>query len=710
MRPIPWSHSFRIAATAAMCLFPGFAGAAAQSMTPFRADDLVRLDRVSDPQAAPDGKSVAFVVREADLSANKGHYGVWLLALDSPGAEPRRVSEPGATNYTSPRWSADGRSLYVLSNRAEGRPANSATSQVWRFAIGHARPEPVTASPVDVTSFSLSPDGRRLLASMDVYDDCRTLDCSARRLAEAGQSKRTGMLHERLFVRHWDSWSNGTRAQLFSWPLDAHGRALGEPAALSRGLDGDVPSKPFGDDGEYAFSPDGASVYFSLRVAGQTEPWSTNFDIYVVPADGSGKPLDLTAANPAWDTNPRVSPDGRTLAYRAMRRPGFEADRFGIQLRDLASGRTEELLPQWDHSADALQWSRDGSTLYALAEDLGQKRVYAIDVATRSVRPLTGDGTVNGYALAGNSVIVQLETLAGPAQLYRVPASAAGADGVGAPEQLTHANAARLAATTMGEYEQFSFKGWNDETVHGYVVKPAGYEPGRKYPVAFIIHGGPQGSMGNDFHFRWNPQTYAGIGFAVVMIDFHGSTGYGQAFTDAISQHWGDRPLEDLQKGWAYVLAKYPFLDGARACALGASYGGYMVNWMAGNWPEPWKCLVTHDGILDTRMAYYDTEELWFDEWERGGTQYEQPEAYERFNPINHVSKWRVPMLVIQGGRDFRIPESQGIGVFTALQRRGIPSQFLYFPDENHWVLKPHNSLQWHETVEAWIKRWTAAP
>jgi len=682
---------------------------AGQAMKPFSADDLVRLDRLSDPQATPDGKSVAFVVREADLNANKGHYGIWLLGLDAAGAEPRPLSEPGNSNDSSPRWAPDGRTLYVLSNRAEGRPAHAAASQVWRFAPGSARPEPVTAAPVDITSFALSPDGRRLLVSMEVYNDCSTLACTAERVSQRDQSRRGGQLHERLFVRHWDRWADGRRAQLFCYLLDDRGHALGEPAWLSRGLDGDAPSKPFGDDAEYGFSPDGASVYFSLRVAGRTEPWSTHFDLYVVPADGSAAPRSLTDDNPAWNTNPRVSPDGKTLAYRATRRPGYEADRFGIRLLDLASGRSEELLPGWDHSADTLLWSHDGRTLYTLAEDLGQKRVYAIDVAARTVRALTGEGTVSAFTLAGDCLVLQQESLAAPAQLYRLPA-AAGADGLGAPEQLTHLNATHLAGVAFGAYEQFSFRGWNDETVHGYVVKPVGCEAGKTYPVAFIIHGGPQGSMGNDFHYRWNPQTYAGAGFAVVMIDFHGSTGYGQAFTDSIGQHWGDRTLEDLQKGWAHVLAKYPFLDGARACALGASYGGYMVNWIAGNWPEPWKCLVSHDGIFDSRIAYYDTEELWFDEWERGGTQFDEPEAYERFNPLNHVSKWRVPMLVIHGGRDYRIPDSQGIAAFTALQRRGIPSQFLYFPDENHWVLKPHNSLQWHETVEAWLRRWTAAP
>jgi dipeptidyl aminopeptidase/acylaminoacyl peptidase len=239
-------------------------------------------------------------------------------------------------------------------------------------------------------------------------------------------------------------------------------------------------------------------------------------------------------------------------------------------------------------------------------------------------------------------------------------------------------------------------------------VKPAGYEAGRKYPVAFIIHGGPQGSMGNSFHYRWNAQTYAGQGFAVVFVDFHGSTGYGQAFTDSISGDWGGKPLEDLKKGLAHALATYDFLDAERVCALGASYGGYMINWIAGNWSEPFRCLVNHDGVFDTRMMGYSTEELWFDEWEHRGTPFDHPENYERFNPVRHVAKWKTPMLVVQGGLDFRIPLEQAIGTFTALQRRGIESRFLYFPDENHWVLKPHNSVLWHDTVNAWLKRHTS--
>jgi dipeptidyl aminopeptidase/acylaminoacyl peptidase len=259
----------------------------------------------------------------------------------------------------------------------------------------------------------------------------------------------------------------------------------------------------------------------------------------------------------------------------------------------------------------------------------------------------------------------------------------------------------------MGEPEQITFNGWNDETVHAWLVKPAGFQPGSRYPIAFLIHGGPQGSFSNNFHYRWNAQVYAAAGYGVVMVDFHGSTGYGQAFTDAIRGDWGGKPLVDLQKGLAAALAHAPWLDGSRACALGASYGGYMVNWIAGNWSEPFRCLVTHDGNLDERFAYYATEELWFPEWEHGGPAWEHPEGYAKHNPIDYVARWKTPTLVVHGGRDYRVVETQGFATFTALQRKGVPSRFLYFPDENHWVLKPHNSILWHDTVLQWLARWT---
>ena len=281
--------------------------------------------------------------------------------------------------------------------------------------------------------------------------------------------------------------------------------------------------------------------------------------------------------------------------------------------------------------------------------------------------------------------------------------------GGGPARQITHVGAEQLADVTMSDAEPFAFAGWNGETVHGYVIRPADYAPGKTYPAVLILHGGPEASLSNFWSYRWNPQVWAGWGFAVVTIDYHGSSGYGQAFMDAIDGHWGDRPLEDIQKGWAAALNRFAFIDGSRACAAGASFGGYLVYWMESQWSAPWKCLMAHDGVFDTRALGSSTDELWFTEWDLGGTPWDNPEAYETFNPARFTAAWKTPTLVVHSARDFRIPVQQGVGAFTTLQRRGVPSQFLTFTDENHWVLRPQHSVQWHDTVEAWLKRWTAA-
>jgi len=655
---------------------------------PFSIHDMLAMSRISEPDAAPDGSRVAFVVRETDLDANRGRQDIWVAALE--GAEPRRLTtHPDAD--TSPHFSPDGRTIHFLSRRG-------GSSQVWSIPVDGGEATRITDLPLDVSSFVLSPDGRRIAVSLDVYPDCETIACTVEREKERSARKTTGQLYERLFVRHWDTWKDGRRSHVFVLPV-----AGGEPIDVLRGMEADSPTKPFGGSEDYAFTPDGASIVFTARDVGREEAWSTDFDLWVAPVDGSSKPRCLTDANPAWDGHPVFSPDGKTLAYLAMARAGYESDQFRVVLLGWPDGPRRVLTEAWDRSLESLVWAPDGRTIFANAQNLGHKSLFAIDSRTGEARTLVREGTVSALTAAGTRIVYALDHLRSPAELYSI-----GADGAGT-RRITGLNDARLAAARMGQPEQFTFAGWNGETVHAWVVRPVDFDPARKVPVAFLIHGGPQGSFSNQFHYRWNPQVYAGAGYAAVMVDFHGSTGYGQAFTDSIGRDWGGKPLEDLQKGLAAAVERYPWLDGDRVAALGASYGGYMINWIAGAWPDRFRCLVSHDGNLDERMAYFDTEELWFPEWERGGTPWDVPEAYAAHNPIDLVGKWRTPTLVIHGGLDFRVVDTQGLSTFTALQRRGVPSQFLYFPDENHWVLKPHNSIQWHETVLAWLARWTRA-
>ena len=656
--------------------------------------DLQKLDRVSSPVLSPDGGTVVFAKRIVDADVVKASSSLWVRNLLTRDMGPPKRLTPEGWNVNSPSFSPDGKTVYFLS-------AKSGTQQLYAMPLGGGTPRQLTAFALDVAGYKLSPDGTRVLFSTDTFADCKAdFACTKKKLDDTAAKKSSGVVYDGLFVRHWDTWADGRRSRLFVATLpEGKAKPVASATSLTDSLDGDAPSKPFGGADEYTWSPDGSSVVAAIRVAGKGEAWSTNFDLYQVAADGSGAPVNLTASNPAWDTGPVFSADGKTLYYRAMKRPGFEADRFGLMAMDLASKQVREIAPSWDRSADGIVVSKDGATIYTTAQDVGQHPLFAVDVASGTARPVVAEGSISAFDIAGDTLAFTRNTLKTGDQLFTTTLA-------GAPlRAITPSAQDVLKDVSFGDFEQFDFTGWNNETVHGYVVKPHDYVEGQKYPVAFLIHGGPQGSFGNGWSYRWNPQTYAGQGYAVVMIDFHGSTGYGQAFTDAISQHWGDRPLEDLQKGWAAAQQKYAFLDGENACALGASYGGYMINWIAGNWNEPWKCLVNHDGVFDTRSMGYVTEELWFTEWENGGTPFDKPENYEKFNPVNHVAKWRVPMLVVQGEKDYRVPVDQGLSTFTALQRKGIESKLLYFPDENHWVLKPQNSILWHDTVNDWLKR-----
>ena len=586
---------------------------------PFTVHDLLAMQRISDPQVSPDGRQVLFTLRTTDVEGNAGRNDLWLVGTDGSGLRQLTTHKAGDVNG---RWSADGRSIYFLSTR-------SGSSQVYRLALDGGEAVQVTDLPVDVANLELSPDGKLLAFSLEVFPACGAdLDCTKKRLDENEARKASGKIYDSLFIRHWDTWMDGRRNHLFVMPA-----AGGAAIDIMPGFDADAPSKPFGGAEEFAFTPDGKGMVYSARNVGRSEAWSTNFDLFYSPLDGSAAPRQLTT-NPAWDTQPNFSPDGKQLVYMKMARPGFEADRFVLVVREGVDGADRVLTQGWDRSPEEITWSADGRTIYAVAQDVGQRAIFAIDVATGAPKTVVGAGHNGSVGLAADGRLVySKDHLKSPAELWT--AKLDGSD----EKRITRINDERLAAVKLGEPEQMSFRGAGGDMVFTYIVKPVDFDPAKKYPVAFLIHGGPQGSFGN------------GVG------------------------------------------------------ALGASYGGYMINWIAGAWPDRFKCLVAHDGNLDERFAYYATEELWFPEWEHGGTPWENPAGYAKHNPVDLVKNWKTPVLVVHGGLDYRVVDTGGIATFTAAQRKGIPSKLLYFPDENHWVLKPQNSLLWHNTVNAWLKR-----
>ncbi len=658
---------------------------------PMTATDLATLRRIAAPVVSPDGRWAAYQLRETDLEANRGRIDLWLLDLHRKDAQPVKIASAPDKNEHDPRFSADGQWLYYLSN-------GSGSDQLWRVRLPAGTPEQVTSLSTDISGFLLAPSGDRIAIWADRNIRCMDFNCANVPASEQGRG--SARVYDETFVRHWDAWTEpGVRSRIFTFPL-VDGKPQGAGTPVARQLVGDAPSKPFGGPEEISWSADGKFLFFALREAGRIEPTSTNLDIFAVPGDASAPPVNLTAANQATDTLPAASPDGRWLAYAAMRRPGYESDRQVLYLRDLRTGQTRALTQEWDRSVGSIAWAPDSRSIFVTTQDVLDHPLFRVDARSGKVTRLTREGTVNNVTpIRGGGALYTLNSIDAPDDLYRIGRR-------GRVERLTGVNADKLAALDPVSVERFSFAGAGGDKVWGQIVKPRNSKG--PLPVAYLIHGGPQGSFGNSWSYRWNPRLFAAPGYAAVSVDFHGSTGYGQAFTDSIQRDWGGAPLEDLRLGLVAAGRFDRQVDTDNACALGGSYGGYMVNWIAGIWPEGFKCLVSHAGVFDTRALAYETEELWFSEWEFGGPHFEPAaaEVIERWNPVHHVVKWRTPMLVLHGEKDFRIPYSQSLAMFNALQRRDIPSRLVMYPDENHWILKPHNSIQWYREVHGWLERW----
>ncbi len=642
--------------------------------------DMLAMKRVGKTEISHDGKLILFSVKSIQEKNNKSASDLWLVELSSGNSRQLTFTPRAEDSY---QWSPDDKSVIF-----------SRDNKIWQQPIDGKKAKKIKTLPFEVETFKIAADGETFAFTARVPPACENITCQQDKLKQTSHS--AAKIYTQLFVRHWDTWRDGLRSHLFVTSF----KDSAEIVDVTMSWDADVPSTPFGGSEEYNFSADSKKIYFSSRKVGNKEAWSTNFDIFRFDLRNKNKPENLTSENLAWDSLPVESHDGKSLAYVAMSVAGYESDKFELKIKNLDSGETNNLTKNWNRSISEFIFTDDDSAIIVSVQDVGNKNLYRIDLLTGTIKKLTTLGKNYGISTKGKKLIYLHSDFKTPTEIYRIPITGA------KPRQLTFFNKPLLAKIQMGDYQQFSFKGWNGEKVFGYMIKPINFNSKQKYPLVFLIHGGPQGSFYNQFHYRWNPQVYAAAGYVSVMIDFHGSTGYGQEFTDSIQNDWGGKPLEDLQKGLKAVSKRYAFVDTKNSCALGASYGGYMINWIAGQWNEQFKCLVNHDGVFDNRMMYFATEELWFPEHDNKGPYYDKVANYEKFNPVNYVKYWKTPMLVIQGGRDYRIPESQSLGAFTALQRQNIPSKFIYFPDENHWVLKPANAVLWHKEVLSWLKKY----
>lgn len=659
--------------------------AGAQAKTNLTIEHLNKLNKIYDVQVSPDGRYVVYGQKNGGLAPADTTADLYVLDVQD-GNKVRRLTESAGREHDV-RFNADGTALYFLADR-------SGSSQLWRLPLTGGEARQVTDLPLDVQGYMVSADDKKLVLTLDVKPGCKDLACTVAHNKTTTEKKDSATAYDSLMVRHWDTWEDGLKNHFFV--ADLGETAVKDAKDLMPEWDTDVAGTS-----EAAFTPDGKNLVFSAKIPAVDQSWHTNFDIFQVSLNG-GQKINLTKDNPAWDAKPKFSGDGRYMAYLAMKKPVYEADRFGLILLDLVTGERKELAPQWDRSVEDYVFAPDNRTVYVTAQDLGQKGIFAIDHAFGEVSKVYSNGSAGDVAVRGTNVFFTNHQLNAPADIYQLKNSG------GEAYPLTQVNALTLKDIQLAEFEQFSFPGANDETVYGYWMKPWNFEAGKKYPIAFIVHGGPQGSFGNMFNTRWNAQLWAAQGYGVVMIDFHGSTGYGQAFTDAIARDWGGKPLEDLKKGMAFVTEQQPWLDKDNACALGASYGGFMMNWIAGNWNEGFKCLVTHAGLFDMPSFYGSTEELWFPEHDMGGPVWDKAADYQKFNPAAFVDNWKTPMLVIHGLKDYRVPYAQGLGAYTTLQRKGIPSRLVIFPDENHWIMKPANAERWYNEIFSWMKQHTA--
>ena len=671
--------------------------AAPVSGRPITFEDFATMPGVSDPQPSPDGARLLYAVRTTDIAANKRTTRTFMV----PAAGGAAKQFPDAsTNVTEARWSPDGKWVAFIKG-----------GQLWVSDASGAGQRQLTTINGGASGPVWSPASDRLAFTTAVYTDCKDDACNVGKAKEADTNKVKAHIANSLLYRHWTAYGDGTRSHLYVVPVSG-----GAPVDLTAGAQYDVPPPPFGGSEAYAWSPDGREIAYTAKDQRQADAWTTDLNLYIVPADGRGTADVITAANKGVDQNPVYSPDGRFIAYQSLARAGFEADRGRLMFYDRAAKSSRELLPSWDRNADGYFFAPDMKTLYVATLDRGRDKLFRVALDGRGMTtgtPVVVVGERNNSAFAmsrdGRTLAWQRDAADHPPEIY---ISRLTATSWAPPRQLTHETDAKVAALALRPLEEFWYLGAGGDSVQGFVMKPPQYEAGKKYPTVVLIHGGPQGAFIDNWHGRWNYAMFAAPGNAVMFVNPRGSTGYGQRFVDEVSKDWGGKPYEDIMKGVDAATARFPFVDSTRLAAAGGSYGGYMVNWINGH-SNRFKAIVSHAGVFNLEAMYGATEEIWFTDWEFGGAYWDSTasaQQYRKWSPHLFAGRMNTPTLVVHGEIDYRVPYTEGLSLFTALQRRGVPSRLVVFPDEGHWIAKPQNQQLWWREVNGWITKYTHGP
>lgn len=659
---------------------------------PITFDDLIQMHRISDAHVSPDGKWVVYTVTTPDMDANRNASNIWMAP--TAGGEALQMTQSGKDN--SPAWSPDGKTIAFLSSR-------SGDSQVYLLSMDGGEAHALTKLSTGADTAKWAPDGNTIAFTSFVYPDCKDDACNKKRDEEKEKDKVKARVYEQLLYRHWTHWFEGKRSHLFVVAVPQEGKEAdtsGEPKDLTPEANYDVPPDERGGPEDYNFSPDSKEICFTA-VTDKVEAISTNGDLFTVPAAG-GEIKQITTRR-GFDGNPVYSPDGKYIAYHSQVTPEYESDRWRVMLYDRATGKSEDLTAAFDRSAQELAWSPDSKTIYFSAENETLQPIYAMaaHAGSEPKKLINGFNGAVSVSSDGQTLVFTRSSLAAPAEVF-----ATSSDGTNV-RQLTHANDGILAKLEMNPAENFWFTGALGTRIEAMLIRPPNFDAKKKYPLLVLLHGGPQTMWSNSWGYRWNEQVFAAPGYVALMINRRGSTGYGQKFTDEITNDWGGKAYVDVMDGVDAAIAKYPFIDGTRMAAAGGSYGGYLADWLDTHTGR-FKAIISHAGVYD-KVSMYATEELWFEEHDMQGRPWTNPESYHKWAPATYAEKlgeYKTPTLVICGERDFRVPYTQSLEFFNALQRQDVPSKLVVFPDEGHWVLKPQNSKFWYKTFADWLEKY----